>query len=365
MAIYPNGQASSGVYDIFHGTSFSPNDVVRGIKDNYSPINRTTMLNSLGYQVGLIQNFVNSSYLGRPEVPVQNAYISNAWSSGQFTVYSGSLTGNVKWASSKPDYFEAYETDGLNYFNSTCVEPSGVALTSTQTGYHTIELNRSGLYFSSYNSSLGGPSTLGLMVNSSYDGDYGGCKTWTRFEADGTDYFRMGNYSNPVDYSGVLELHGKRIDLTGARAINLQGYSELSNVNLWFCGRSLTISGGADSANVRIFNNLIPTTDGAKEIGDDAFAWGSGFINGVYSTILANGGTRYDTFVGGVCGAQVWNFSTQIVAGGIVTERAAAAPNKFLLSRISPSVTGFLQLNSDGQLEFFKIGSSGWVLTHF
>ena len=363
---YPNGQASSGVYDIFHGTNFSPNDVVRGIRDNYSPINRTTMLNSLGYQVGLIQNFVNSSYLGRPEVPVQNAYISNAWSSGQFTVYSGLLTGAHKKTSSKPDYFEAYETDTSFYSMWTRVLPSEVSLTYAHEidGYHTAELNRSGLYFSNSNFL----STLGLMVNSSdvpgyYDGKY---NTWTRFEAAGTDYFRMGNYSNPSGYSGVLELHGKRIDLTAPVAINLQGYTAGSDVNLWFCGSNLTISGGADSANVRIFNNFIPTTDGAKEIGDVAFTWGSGFINGVYSTILSATRTRYDTFVGGVCGAtEVWNFDTRIVNNNIVQARAAASPNKFLLSRATPSVSGYLQINSDGQLEFFKIGSSGWVLTHF
>ena len=355
---YPNGQASSGVYDIFHGTNFSPNDVVRGIRDNYSPINRTTMLNSLGYQVGLIQNFVNASYLGRPEVPVQNAYMFSGWAEGSMRSYSGLVTEDTHYyAALFPTYADVKSKTGTGdtaVCGHTYIRP------------YEIEFK----YFDAYSSKSGLINFDGISLDhiTLTDPD-----TATDFVSDWrvnkANKLVIANPSATDDvggFSGILELYGERIELT-APAINLQGYSASSPVNLWFCGSSLTISGGATSANVRIFNNFIPTTDGAKEIGDVAFTWGSGFINGVYSTILSATKTRYNTFIGGVCGAtEVWNFDSQsVTGGGVVTARVAASPNKFLLSRATPSVSGYLQINSDGQLEFFKIGSSGWVLTHF
>ena len=76
MSTYPYGTADTGVFNIFQ-TNFSPDDVVRGIRDNYTPINRTSLMNSLGYQVGLLQNFVNSTYIGRSTTPISSGYITN------------------------------------------------------------------------------------------------------------------------------------------------------------------------------------------------------------------------------------------------------------------------------------------------
>jgi hypothetical protein len=114
MSTYPYGTANpTGVFDIFQ-TNFSPDDVIRGIRDNYSPVNRTTLLNSVGYQIGLVQNFVNSSYLGRPNIPVQSGYIDTL--NGNIVT----LSGNINISGWKYSYF-----DSITY-QSCCMTKSGI-----------------------------------------------------------------------------------------------------------------------------------------------------------------------------------------------------------------------------------------------
>lgn len=362
---YPYGTPATGVLNIFTGTSFSPNDVVMGIRDNYSAVNRTTMLNSLGYQVGLLQNFVNSTYLGRPAVPVQNGYFGNAWGSGQFTVYSGDLLSAHTLTSMYPEAFRAYETDNLLYVNETLVRPSGFRLSSTQDGAHYVDLNKSGLYFSNFNSSIGS-STLQLMVASGITGDY---RMWTRLEATGTDYFRMGNYSDS-GYSGVFELYGTRIDLSATRT-NLQGSTPTANVSLTFCGSHLTISGGTSASNIRTYNNIFPTTNGEREMGDSSYYW-KDMYSVQYTSEFAASTSTFTTRVGGVCGQLGLTFESQALrqSDGALLSSVGLYPNQVYLSRNlpaspNPAMSGYLRINSSNQLEFFKIGSSGWVLTNY
>jgi hypothetical protein len=73
---YPYGTPSSGVTNPYTG-SFTPLEPVASIKDNQTSIDKASLARSLGTQIALIQNFVNSTYLGRKDIPVQNGYITN------------------------------------------------------------------------------------------------------------------------------------------------------------------------------------------------------------------------------------------------------------------------------------------------
>lgn len=80
MSTYPNGIPSSGFLSgdiVDPGLSFTPEKVTPNLIDNHSPVNRRTMVNSHGYVLSQIANFVNATYLGRDNMPVLSGYITN------------------------------------------------------------------------------------------------------------------------------------------------------------------------------------------------------------------------------------------------------------------------------------------------
>lgn len=371
MAIYPNGTAASGVYDIFQGTNFTPNDVVRGIRDNYSPVNRTTMLNSLGYQVGLIQNFVNASYLGRQDVPVQNGYLVSGWATGAFTTYSGALTGtDYTYAALFPCYLEVknYDTTDISYFKVT---PDAISFLkqSAYVGLQQGALSYSGLYVENI-------STQASMYLMNASGSAGSLQAvW---KVDNTDTLYIGNDSDS-SYSGILSVNARGLQLKSDTGIYLQGINTSATVTLYFCGAGINISGGTSSSNFRTYNNFFPLVDNERELGDENYRWKDAYISKTFSKyigqILYNDGgssTLFDgtvnTTVGHLYGA-VPSITTPSVstamhnAGDVLIAQAGIYPNALLVGRSNAS--GYLRINSGGQLEFYKIGESGWVLTGF
>lgn len=145
---YPVGTPSSGVTDVFAGTSFTPSDVVAGIRDNHSAVNQNTMLRTLGYQVSLVQNFVNATYLGREATPVGNAYFV----SGNFSEYvssaSGESKGNYYQGIMTPDYIQILESayySGSKYIN---INNERIISYDTLTGGgQQFLLNQTGIWF--------------------------------------------------------------------------------------------------------------------------------------------------------------------------------------------------------------------------
>lgn len=75
--MYPNGTPTSGIGNPYTGTNFTPLEVTRNIRNNYTSIDKESLTHSIGYQVALIQNFVNKRYLGRITDPVQDAYFTS------------------------------------------------------------------------------------------------------------------------------------------------------------------------------------------------------------------------------------------------------------------------------------------------
>lgn len=76
---YPYSTPSMSMDTIWTSGQYTPENVVTYIRDDQTPINKNSMRNSLGYQLSLVQNFVNSHFLGRSEVPVNSGYLSNIY----------------------------------------------------------------------------------------------------------------------------------------------------------------------------------------------------------------------------------------------------------------------------------------------
>lgn len=109
---YPNTSSpspdfsASGIYQ----SDIGPEAAVGGIIDNYTPVNKAGMKNSIGYQLSLIQNFVNKSYLGRGQHPVNKAYMNYVGDS-----FYPVATGYIK----EINVAEIWGSNGLNIINST------------------------------------------------------------------------------------------------------------------------------------------------------------------------------------------------------------------------------------------------------
>lgn len=74
---YPYDLPAESMNQVWNSGAYTPEDIVSYIRDTYTPVNKTSMRNSLGYEVSLLQNFVNSHYLGRADTPVLSGFITN------------------------------------------------------------------------------------------------------------------------------------------------------------------------------------------------------------------------------------------------------------------------------------------------
>jgi hypothetical protein len=97
---YPNDNPSLSMATCWQSGSYKPDDVVRCIRDNYTPVNKNSMRNSIGYEVSLVQNYVNSKMLGRSDLTIESGYIDDITSkSGFYSNYietSASRGGTVR-----------------------------------------------------------------------------------------------------------------------------------------------------------------------------------------------------------------------------------------------------------------------------
>lgn len=388
MAIYPYGTPASGVYDIFQ-TSFSPNDVVRAIRDNYSPVNRTTMLNSLGYQVGLLQNYINATYMGRRTVPVENAFMTSGWCEDLIS-YSGTLTENeILLALSNSSSADAHQythiSDGridVKSFNGggestalcghAILRPTEFVLSQ----YAAIGSNTewSGVWnlngITSYQLTFSSPQTSNGFISN--------------FRANRAHKLTVANPSyqdDGVGFSGILELYARDVRLSATNWIQLATRPSTSVSYIAFCGTSLVVSGNAASSYILFQPNLIPITNNATTLGDQFRYFSNAYINRTNSSIIAlDGGATskqwsYWGNFGGVCGqhwsTDVFGLSVYLdhVCGRVIHNRTFISPNKIALYAYDTDDTipasGYFQMIS-GQLEFYSYNhGSGWVITAF
>ena len=79
MSNYPYtspAPALSGFYS-YQRYGYTPEDMVAGITDNYTSINKASLRRTLGTEIAKVENFVNQHTLGRTINPVEDAYIQN------------------------------------------------------------------------------------------------------------------------------------------------------------------------------------------------------------------------------------------------------------------------------------------------
>jgi hypothetical protein len=75
MSNYPFSTASLNLNEeIWSSGNYTPFNACAGIVDNYTPINKNAMINSIGYEISSIQNFVNNEFLGRSNLPVNSGF---------------------------------------------------------------------------------------------------------------------------------------------------------------------------------------------------------------------------------------------------------------------------------------------------
>lgn len=80
MSSYPYGTPGTGVYesDLWNDqVDFTPDNAVSAIIDNHTPVNRASLRNSIGKEIALVQNFVNSTYLGREDTHIESGFLNH------------------------------------------------------------------------------------------------------------------------------------------------------------------------------------------------------------------------------------------------------------------------------------------------
>jgi len=349
---YPQGTPSSGVYDVFTDNSFTPDDVVKAIRDNHSPVNKMTMLISLGHQVSLIQNFINARYLGRSALPIEEGFITSGYFDNVLCL-SGSFSSDFAYVNMNKYLVDISEYQG-GIGGYTYLYPM------------KIELGQFGALMNS--------GTVWLNTSG--------------IQASGAGELVFANPSNEYDpsYNGIVRLYGKEIILQSSGIINLSGNSTTTKLNFY---GDLLISGQSATADIVVSNRLLPSklvdtvTGTEQDLGSDTPNY-KAFLNGYIQTIhtqahyatghgLGSGTKVFAGTFGGVCGASIddsdygLKVSSSYTCGSYQYLNAGVGPNKIYLRRNQNGqdpISGYLQLNS-GQLEFYKIGGSGWVLTGF
>lgn len=77
MSNYPfNNPSFNMSEDIWTSGDYTPFSICRRIIDNHTPVNKNGMINSVGYEISAIQNFVNNKFLGRSGIPVESGFIT-------------------------------------------------------------------------------------------------------------------------------------------------------------------------------------------------------------------------------------------------------------------------------------------------
>jgi len=90
--MYPNDAPATDMSGYWQDGAYTPANTLVYIRDDFTPINKNAMINSVGKNLSLLENFVNSTYLGRSGTYVQDGYIA-ALHTGDL-VSSGYVGGN-------------------------------------------------------------------------------------------------------------------------------------------------------------------------------------------------------------------------------------------------------------------------------
>lgn len=359
MSTYPIGTPSTGVYDIFAGNSFTPSDVVGGIIDNHSPVNRTTMLNSLGYQVSLIQNFVNATKLARNSYPITDAYFISghfhgaAEATGEY--YSSKLVASG--LSSTYCYNEStcicgmYQSDAIRWY-SDALTNKPLLMSHADPMYWLGP--QSGIHF----------QYMDFLLPQD--------NVWeSRLYTTRCHDFRIENLSPYPTFTGMVTISGTYITLLSDGPLTLR-----SSPTIQWSGA--LIMNSVDDGDIYLNHDLYPLTSKSGDLGSFTRQWEDGYINRIYSWATLDPSPvagSYDAsmrlgFVCGEAAVSTWPVYTTWNGGGTYYY-AGMQPGKIMIGQSiwgNPTATnsGYFFIDTDGQVEFYsyKFGS-GFILTNF
>ena len=144
MSNYPAGAPSSDFTknSIISSRDMSPSTVCAGIVDNHSAINEKTMRASVGYEISLLQNFANFTYLAREDTPILSGFISNLYSDYINVSDTLDLTDGVSRFKLTPYGGQIYEYSDTN--PKLKLELDQVSLYEYGPGKNTTSISRTG-----------------------------------------------------------------------------------------------------------------------------------------------------------------------------------------------------------------------------
>lgn len=245
---YPNGTPSPGVTDPYAG-SFTPLVPVASIKDNQTSIDKASLARSIGTQIALIQNFVNSTYLGRSDVPVENIYgvnVSGTNYYGQSSYINYIFADSLSTTTSTSTYL--YVTSGFIYDNLIVYGDVG----STSVHVDTIYADNLGDTFS---------DKIGQGNFERFFSTSGWFTSWLRtgyLLCSGTGFDLYATSNSSIIYpDDSLMVSGKIANYKHSQFVNIMSYDGGlgSSVNIWSSGTSCetNISSRGTGSHVDIY----------------------------------------------------------------------------------------------------------------
>jgi len=186
MSNYPSGTPSADFTrsNITGSPAMSPSTVCAGIKDSHSAINERTMQSSVGYEISLLQNFVNYTYLAREATPILSGYITNLIStSGNMTelvsttatITSGNITEIMSTSGNFTDLTATNMTlTNIDFSENTTFELSNSWTSGPYSYIETNDMAASGMHLYYENLTTHSSHTLNLEPNEILFGNQNG-----------------------------------------------------------------------------------------------------------------------------------------------------------------------------------------------
>jgi len=274
---YPQGSASDNFASTLYTSDFSPAIVCGGIIDDYTPVSNIGMKNSVGYQVSLVQNFVNQQYLGRSAYRISEGWVNTLYTSGinfdgtdtyntilcsgifrimapESSIAGFTLSGNYVGINKHDPEYELDVYGDLRIKNGS---HEGIVFTGSNGTYSQIKCattESSELYIECNDST----NAVVHLNSADYGGVIIGASTYVTPDSDLWTYagngttFNSGiiNWSDDADISGfdsylIRELHARRVGRQITVYFSLRGTTDdMGNIGFQLPESSIGLGSG-------------------------------------------------------------------------------------------------------------------------
>lgn len=283
---YPSDNPAENMADIWTSGSYTPHNVVRYIRDDYTPINKNSMRNSLGEEVSLIQNFVNEKYLARSTTPIGTGYIHHIETNDIYLNFSYPYGGTI---SEDLLYYQSGDANA-SYASDYSLIDNGA---SSDYSYIKTESDKIYLYYQDFVGA--GPATYQdectiVATGITYEDQYGGT-AGIRYAhgggllLDGDTVRKVGGNLSPSG-NATLGTAGNPWPVAYITKINTTG-GGLSYESINTSDESITVSSGTASINFE----YDPLSSTPRHFSSDVFnAFGLGKVYSVVGTLNGDEG---------------------------------------------------------------------------